>query len=155
MDQACSGHTSSCSIAGNETWFIFSLLSCLMTWNGCSLNIWSCLYYLSELLPHPYLERTQLWDFVFIYFRCCINKYRAADTLSKKVIKWYKVLSKKCMTKSTFHLKNESARFCIKDAHSSVQPEQTVRRWTPLGGLGLPAKIVAKFSVMQMLGLHL
>ena len=29
--------------------------------------------------------------------------------------------------------------------------EQTVRRWTPLGGLGLPAKIVAKFSVMQML----
>ena len=29
--------------------------------------------------------------------------------------------------------------------------EQTVRRWTPLGGLVLPAKIVAKFSVKQML----
>ena len=42
-------------------------------------------------------------------------------TLSKKVIKRYKVLSKKCITKSIFHLKNESARFCIKDAHSSVQ----------------------------------
>ena len=42
-------------------------------------------------------------------------------TLSKKVIKRYKVISKKCITKSIFHLKNESARFCIKDAHSSVQ----------------------------------
>ena len=29
--------------------------------------------------------------------------------------------------------------------------EQTVGRWTPLGGLVLPAKIVAKFSVKQML----
>ena len=28
---------------------------------------------------------------------------------------------KNACTKSTFHLKNESARFCIKDAHSSVQ----------------------------------
>ena len=45
----------------------------------------------------------------------------AWSTLSKKVIKRYKVLSKKCTTKSIFHLKNESARFCIKDAHSSVQ----------------------------------
>ena len=42
-------------------------------------------------------------------------------TLSKKVIKWYKVLSKNAHTKSTFRLKNESARFCIKGAHSSVQ----------------------------------
>ena len=47
--------------------------------------------------------------------------YSAPGTLSKKVIKRYKVLSKKCTTKSIFHLKNESARFCIKDAHSSVQ----------------------------------
>ena len=49
-----------------------------------------------------------------------ISNYCHWPTLSKKV-KRYKVLSKKCTTKSTFHLKNESARFCIKDAHSSVQ----------------------------------
>ena len=50
-----------------------------------------------------------------------LASYSSYITLSKKVIKRYKVLSKKCTTKSIFHLKNESARFCIKDAHSSVQ----------------------------------
>ena len=49
------------------------------------------------------------------------NRPHHVHTLSKKVIKRYKVLSKKCSTKSTFQLKNESARFCIKDAHSSVE----------------------------------
>ena len=74
--------------------------------------------------------------------------HQTGGTLSKKVIKWYKVLSKKY----THDANIPSKKWKCTILHKMCQffsAEQTVRRWTPLGRL--PAFIVAKFSAMQKL----
>ena len=73
---------------------------------------------------------------------------RPTPTLSKKVIKWYKVLSKKCTTEVNIPSRKWKCSILHKRC-PFFSAEQTVRRWTPLGRL--PAFIVAKFSAMQKL----
>ena len=64
------------------------------------------------------LRGQKWWNFSVLFNFLCL--FLSTLHTVQESDNWYKVLSKKCIPKSTFRLKNENARFCIKGAHFSV-----------------------------------